>query len=171
MQPLGSRVNRRRRGIMGATVRTKLLWGTLTGVFALGVVTAIAAQKFLPDQNAAAGHVAAPTPADDDEAGGQPIDIPVKTIHPKRDPSFIISVQELASVEPYYRADLRARVAGPIKFIAKDIGGRVTRGEVLAEIDVPDAVHAVEQKEAVILQREREVDLARAEVKKVERDI
>ena len=113
---------------MGATVRTKLLWGTLTGVFALGVVTAIAAQKFLPGQNAAASHVAAPTPADDDEAGGQPIDIPVKTIHPKRDPSFIISVQELASVEPYYRADLRARVAGPIKFITKDIGGRVTKG-------------------------------------------
>src|SRR5438128_965815 len=88
---------------MGASVRTKLLWGTLAGVFVLGVVTAIAAQKLLPDRPAvAANPVVQVTPSDDEETGGQPMQVPVHTIRPKRDPAFTISVQELANVEPYY---------------------------------------------------------------------
>src|SRR6516164_1120637 len=51
--------------------------------------------------------------------------IPVKTILPRRDSTFAIAVQELASVEAFNRADLFARVAGPVKFIQKDLGNPV----------------------------------------------
>src|SRR5262245_29829402 len=64
--------------------------------------------------------------------------MPVKTIRPKRDPALQVAVEQLARVEPYYRADLRARVAGVVKYVAKDIGAEVRRGELLVEIDVPD---------------------------------
>src|SRR5262245_35109608 len=62
----------------------------------------------------------------------------VKTIHPKRDPSFVLSVKEPAYVEPYFRAELFSRVAVPVRSVQKDIGDPVSRDEVLVEIDVPD---------------------------------
>jgi multidrug resistance efflux pump len=90
--------------------------------------------------------------------------ITVKTIKPKRDPNFVVSVEELATVRPYFEADLYARVAGPVKFIQKDKGDRIRMGEVLAEIDVPDYVQDIYQKEAVIAQKRMELQAARAKV-------
>src|SRR5436309_6612552 len=70
----------------------------------------------------------------------------VRVIRPKRDPSFVIAVQQLATVEPYFQADLRSKVAGPIKYIHKAIGDVIGRDEVLVEIDVPDQLHDVARK-------------------------
>ena len=38
--------------------------------------------------------------------------VSVKTIRPKRDPSFRVTVQQLATVEAFFQANLKARVAG-----------------------------------------------------------
>jgi multidrug resistance efflux pump len=100
---------------------------------------------------------------DDEES--QDGTILVKTIRPKRDASFVIAVQQLASVEAYFQQDLRARVAGVVKYVQKDVNDRVRKGELLIEIDVPDLVHEVAQKETVIAQRQRELALAKAQVR------
>jgi multidrug resistance efflux pump len=101
--------------------------------------------------------------------GGDPADeaVPVKTIRPRRDPSFSVSVEQPAFVEAYYEADLKARVAGPIKpgGIPVAIGDRVKAGDELVRIDVPDLEQDVQQKDAVIKQRQSELDLAKANVK------
>jgi multidrug resistance efflux pump len=89
----------------------------------------------------------------------------VKVVRPKRDPSFRITTQQFATVEPYYLAGLRPRVSGDVRFVAKNIGEPVRAGEVLVEIDVPDLRQAVELKTAVIAQREREVTAAGADLK------
>src|SRR5262245_19246410 len=90
---------------------------------------------------------------------------PVKVVRPKRDPNFRITVRTpVADVEPYYQAGLRARVSGVVRAVSKDIGESVKAGELLVEIDVPDLKQAVEQKEAVILQREKERAAAATDV-------
>lgn len=89
----------------------------------------------------------------------------VKTIHPKRDRAFTVSVQQFCTVEAYYQAELRARVSGIVKFIPKDVGGRVSQGELLVEIDVPDLRQEVAQKEAVVEQRRQELRVAQAQLK------
>ncbi len=102
------------------------------------------------------------------EAGdGEASAISVKTVRPRLDPSFNISIEQPAFVEGYYQAELKARVAGPIKpnGILVDIGDRVKAGDVLVQIDVPDLDQEVQQKDAVIQQRQSGLDLARTDVK------
>jgi multidrug resistance efflux pump len=89
--------------------------------------------------------------------------IPVKVIRPKRDPSFVISVQALATVEPFFKDEIRARVAGQVKYVQKNLNDRVRKGELLVEIDVPDLLQEVAQKEAFIFQRRKEFLLAQAQ--------
>ncbi len=106
----------------------------------------------------------------DDEAGGtSPFHdrdaIAIKAIKAKSDPKYLLSVQELATVEAFNKADLRSRVAGQVKAVHKDLGDRVTKDELLVELDVPDLVQAVKQKEAVVAQRRRNLQVALAHVK------
>jgi multidrug resistance efflux pump len=106
-----------------------------------------------------------------DEAGASPDPgenvIPVKTVRPKRDPSFNVSIEQPAFVDGYYKADLMARVAGPIKRngIVNGIGDRVKADDVLAQIDVPDLEQDLHQREAVIEQRLSDLTLAQANLK------
>src|SRR5207248_4340978 len=74
----------------------------------------------------------------------------VNVIAPKIDPKVAREVTVQAQVQPFYRAELPARVTGQIKYIHKNIGDRIVKGELLVEIDVPDLVQAVAEKEALI---------------------
>src|SRR5207253_4231660 len=141
--------------------RRNLLWGG--GLVVVAVLCTVAVAVFRAHSDTSSLH-AAPVQSDD-ETPDADVRVSVKVVHPRRDPGFVISVQELASVEAYFTADLYARVAGPVKYIYKDIGDRVTKGEVLAEIDVPDRVHEVAEKETVISQRQKDLKLAEASVR------
>lgn len=88
-----------------------------------------------------------------------------KVIRPKAAASVPITVDQLAVVEPYYRADLRARASGLVKAVRHDIGSRVKKGEVLVEIDVPELEQAVAAAAAVVTQREQELKVSRAKLK------
>src|SRR5207253_10365299 len=88
----------------------------------------------------------------------------VTTIRPKRDPSFILKVHEVAYVEPYYQAELLSQVAGTIKYIQKNIGDPVTQGEILVEIEAPDILQEVALKEATVEQRKKDKELAQKKV-------
>lgn len=90
--------------------------------------------------------------------------VSVKATRPKRAPNFRITTRQFAVVEPFYQAGLRARVTGVVRSVAKDIGEPVRTGELLVDIDAPDLRQAVEQKEAMISQREKELAATHAEL-------
>ena len=52
------------------------------------------------------------------------------------------------TVQAYYAAPIYARVPGYVKAWYKDIGARVKRGEILADIDTPDVDQQIAQAEA-----------------------
>jgi len=136
--------------------------GTMLGV-AAGVGSMLYVTRPLP---VAPQPYATPIPAETSHESEEPDDtVVVNTIRPRRDKAFTVASNQLASVEAYYQANLRARAAGVVKYIPKDVGASVTHGELLVEIDVPDLLQEVAQKEAVIDQRRQELFLARAKVK------
>ncbi|MBA4187316.1 MAG: hypothetical protein C0467_04775 [Planctomycetaceae bacterium] len=142
---------RTRRRVVGTFLVVITLGGIAAGA---GVLTG-----FLPN----------PIVAGDPKADGlnEPRDtgpLQVKVVQPKRNPDFRITIRRVAVIEPYYQAGLRARVSGVVRSVTKDIGDSVRAGEVLVDIDVPDLKQAVEQKEAIILQREKELAAARADL-------
>lgn len=89
----------------------------------------------------------------------------VKVVHPKKETSLALTIEQMATVEPYYRADLRARASGIVRTVNYDIGAKVRKDEVLIEIDVPDTLHDVARSEAMILQREQELKVSQAKLK------
>ncbi|HJZ92797.1 MAG TPA: efflux RND transporter periplasmic adaptor subunit [Gemmataceae bacterium] len=94
--------------------------------------------------------------------------VTVRTVRPKKDPNFRIFNEQVAVVEPFYQAGVRARACGVVRAVPKEIGESVRAGELLVEIDSPDLVADVEQKEAVIRQRRQELRVSRALLKLAE---
>lgn len=119
----------------------------------------------------AARHDLIPNPFGDarakaDAPPGTKADAPTaKVIAPRRAASVPITVEQLASVEPYYRADLRARASGIVKRVNRDIGDKVKSGEVLVEIDVPESEQEVARAGAMVLQRQQELKVSEAKLK------
>jgi multidrug efflux pump subunit AcrA (membrane-fusion protein) len=141
----------------------KTVWwfGLASGVLIVGAIVAITAAQ-QPGQQAQAGPVAPTSPAAQDEPLSG--DISVKTISPKCDPSFAFSVQEPATVTAYYVAELDAQVAGQLEFIQKAEGAPAKAGEILAKIAVPELEQEIALKDAVIKQRQEELEVARKNV-------
>src|SRR4051794_30179172 len=85
--------------------------GTLLGA-AAGVGAMWYATHYRPP---AVTHTAPAQAAEVDDQAEAPQDsenaVTVNTIHPKRDKAFTVTIHQLASVEPYYQANLRARAA------------------------------------------------------------
>ena len=131
--------------------RRKLL--VTLGAVGLVAVVGLVAYRGLTRKAGAADNRA---PADDGTRTG------VKVIHPKKDPNFRVANEQVAWVEPFYQAGLRARASGVVRTVPKEIGESVRAGELLVEIDAPDLFADVEQKEAVIHQREEELRVSKA---------
>lgn len=139
---------------------TVLLWSiALLGVAAgVGIMTGFIANPFhhTPGTSAKEGSPHAATESD----------VPsVKVVQAKQDSSAEVVLERIATVEPYYRADLRARASGIVKTVFFDIGDTVLRGDVLIQIDVAEFEQDVAQKQALILQRRQEVKVSEAKVK------
>jgi len=81
----------------------------------------------------------------------------------------VFSVQEPATVTAYYVAELDAQVAGQLEFIRKAEGSPVVTRELLAKIAVPDLDQEVALKEAVITQRQEELEVAKKNVETAEK--
>lgn len=94
--------------------------------------------------------------------------VTLKTLYPHDDIRFVREVTAPAYVEPYYKVDLYAQVAGKVTYIEKNIGDRVTAGEVLIEVDDPELAQDVLQKEVLVKQASSEAQAARAKEKTME---
>ena len=102
---------------------------------------AVAAKAEAPDAappaaEAPADAAESPKPAASDAAAPAASGpaIRVRAVHPVVGPDLAVSVQQPATVAPYYRADLFPTVSGTIEFLQKDMGHAVVKGEVVVRI-------------------------------------
>jgi multidrug efflux pump subunit AcrB/multidrug resistance efflux pump len=75
-------------------------------------------------------------------------------------PAAVRSTPQPARIEPYESAQLHPRVPGVVKAVLVDIGDRVTAGQTLLELDVPELAAAAMQKQAVVERCRAEVEQA-----------
>lgn len=85
---------------------------------------------------------------------------PVRVIHPQSSSSeFGVTVP--ANIQAYIDTPIYARTNGYIKSWFVDIGARVERGQVLAQIETPELDQQLRQAEATQAQAQANLDLAR----------
>jgi RND family efflux transporter MFP subunit len=89
-----------------------------------------------------------------------PQPVRVKTIRPAREP-LKVTITEPAHVDPYERAGLFAKVAGYLHKVHVDIGDRVKKEQVLAELWIPEMEQERVQKAALVAKAK--ADLGQAE--------
>ncbi len=75
------------------------------------------------------------------------------------------------TVTPYEQVTLYAKVTGYLKSIKVDIGDRVRRGDVLAEIDVPEMAASIEEKRATVVRAEAQVEQAKASISQYQAEL
>jgi len=139
--------------------RRWLTFGLLVGLAVCGAAGGVGVLAgFLP--NPFAGKAASPGHGPRDHS------VPtVKAVRPKKEASVAITAEQIATVEPFYQADLRARASGIVTKVHRDIGDKVRKGDLLIEIDVPEAEQDIARADAMVLQREQELTVSRAKVK------
>src|SRR5262245_1070614 len=81
------------------------------------------------------------------------------------------TVEQPGTVEAFEEAPLVAKIAGYVREVNVDIGDRVRKGDVLAELWVPEMEEEVKQKKALVTQAEAEVAQAEAALKAAEAGI
>ncbi len=72
------------------------------------------------------------------------------------------------AVVPYEQVTLYARVNGYLNSIAVDIGDSVRKGQLLAELDMPEVEAELDEKRAAVAQAEAELKQARAAISQYE---
>jgi RND family efflux transporter MFP subunit len=76
---------------------------------------------------------------------------------------------ELASeFRPYQEVDLHAKVSGYLKTISVDVGDRVRKGQLLAELEIPEMAQDLAQASATVKRTALEVNRARGEMQRAE---
>jgi len=75
------------------------------------------------------------------------------------------------TVTPYEQVTLYAKVTGYLESIKVDIGDRVRRGDVLAEIDVPEMAASIEEKRAAVVRSEAQVQQAKASISQYQAEL
>src|SRR5256712_10145365 len=76
--------------------------------------------------------------------------------------TFFLSVSATGTVQPASMVEVRSRATGQVTRVLVDEGQRVRRGQVLVELDDPDARHAVESYGAALRSAEAAVANAQA---------
>jgi RND family efflux transporter MFP subunit len=130
------RPGRRKMVALGAVV-------VCVSLFAWTIVSRGMARNTLREQTVAA---AAPTVAI------------VKPAHGPADEELVLP----ATVQAFYEAPIYARTSGYLKIWYTDIGARVARGQVLAEIDTPEVDQQLRQAEADLATAQANYELAKS---------
>src|SRR5579871_211162 len=67
-----------------------------------------------------------------------------KTIH--------YTVEQPGRIEPFEQTPIYSRISGYVRAVRVEVGDRVKRGDLLAELDVPERVEEHHRKEALVAQ-------------------
>ncbi len=130
---------------------------TITGVVLWGLLPALGMnlQTVAAEPGSAAGAT-------------RPKGIPVEAVTPVR--RTMIRVLNIpATLRAYEQADLFAKVSGYVEDVPVDIGSRVTQGEALLRISVPEMEDEIRQAEAILRAREAKVEALRAQAQSAQR--
>src|SRR5262245_31067243 len=73
-----------------------------------------------------------------------------------------------AEFQPNQEVDLHAKVAGYVKSIGVDVGDRVTTGQLIAVLEVPELQDELQQDAAAVTRAEEEVNRATADLDRAE---
>lgn len=149
-----------RAGLSNSYVRVSLIV-----IFSLAVLTALG--LYLRGGRSEA-NTSAMASDDDDGFDAVARAIRVNAVHPRPGDDFAMTDQRPADVEPYYAAELESRVPGVVSKVNTAIGHPVKKGDVLIEVEVPDLVQSVREKERVVVERERDRELAVVNIKTAE---
>lgn len=133
-------------------------------------VGAAAGAYLASDSGSDTGHVIAQerahrSNAADDSAG----DVKVEAVKPRKGGIERTTTQPI-TVESFESARLFSKVSGYLKEQHVDIGDRVKRGDVLAEIDMPEMEKQVKRDEAAVEQAEAYIVQMQARLKTVKAD-
>lgn len=71
---------------------------------------------------------------------------------------------------PYQEVELHAKVSGYIRKIYVDIGDRVRKGQVLAELDIPELVAEVDEAQSGVQRSQQDISRAKSAVTRAEAD-
>ncbi len=137
---------------MAIHLRGRTAAGHVSAGFGLVLATALAIGPGCSSP-LTAGSEAAVTSGTKDTPPGQSRPVLVATVRPAHAP-LKRSTTQPAHVEPYEKADLYAKASGYLRIIHVDIGDRVEKGRVLAELAIPEMDTQLTQKQAAILQAE-----------------
>jgi RND family efflux transporter MFP subunit len=94
----------------------------------------------------------------------------VEIIHPQKGGMDRTTVQP-GSVQAFESAQLYAEVSGYLKSQSVDIGDRVKKGQILAQVDVPDLEQQVRRHAAALEQARAHVKVANAHVASAKADL
>jgi RND family efflux transporter MFP subunit len=72
------------------------------------------------------------------------------------------AVEQPGTIEAFEQTPLHAKIAGYVEIVRVDIGDRVDKGQVLAELSVPEMVEELNRKEALLAQAKAEAKQAEA---------
>jgi multidrug resistance efflux pump len=99
-----------------------------------------------------------PAAAKPEEKQGEAIKVSV--IHPTMSDALTLRVDRPISVAPYNQNNIEAQVCGLVDMIRVAPGSRVTKGEELVKIAVPDLKARLQAAQALLTQRKKEEDYA-----------
>jgi RND family efflux transporter MFP subunit len=137
-------------------------WGLLLGL--LAVVAAGGALAYFAWQRSQSSG------SKDEEASqaGRPETPTVTVAKPTRQTVRRLVERPGYNVEAYERTPLYALISGYVRVWNADMGDCVCKGEVLAELYVPDREEEVKQKKAAVRQATSEIDQAKAAVQRAQ---
>ena len=115
------------------------------------------------------GRVSAITASPLADSPGRPL-TKVEVVRPSRQPMRRV-VEEPGQVEAYEVTAMHAKVAGYIKSWSVNIGSKITKGQVMAAIDVPEVEAEAEQKRAMLEQAQARLVQAQASIEVGQADI
>ena len=103
-------------------------------------------------------------------APGGELRVKVRVMHPQPG-GLAWSVTRPASIHAFQRADLYAKVSGYLQKQAVDIGDRVKRGDLLAEIFAPEIAAGVAKAKADLADSQALVEVSQAQIAEAQADL
>ncbi|MGE3805081.1 MAG: efflux RND transporter periplasmic adaptor subunit [Gemmataceae bacterium] len=137
----------------------KVGWLSMTGLAVLAIPVSIVLLAGGSKPNSHAGNTGSATTSSPPTIAASAVR--VRTIRPTRE-RLQRTITEAAHVEPFEQADLFAKAAGYLEKVNADIGARVKKDDVLAELWVPEMVQEREQKKAMLEKASAELGQAKA---------
>src|SRR3954469_18926930 len=89
-----------------------------------------------------------------------PAGVVVEAVRPRR-ATLHRNIEQPGQIEAFERTSLYSRIPGFVERYHSDIGDRVRKGQLLAEVSVPEVVEDLHQKEATVVEGEALIVQAR----------